>query len=98
VIAVLFSRGEKWDPERPLCEQPRFAEHVGFVTSLRERASIVEVGPLVDLAAITHEDPVGLALLDVDSADPAERLLANDPMVRDGVLVMRSHPWGGPRP
>jgi uncharacterized protein YciI len=95
VIAVLFARGGEWDPGRPLSEQSRFSEHVEFVTGLRECGSIIEVGPLVDLSAVTDEDAVGLALLDVDSVEAATSVLADDPMVRGGVLMTRARPWGG---
>jgi len=95
VIAVLFMRGCEWDAGRPLSEQAGFSEHVEFVTGLRECGSIVEVGPLVDLSAVTDEDPVGLALLDVDSVEAAASVLADDPMVRTGVLIARARPWGG---
>lgn len=94
MIAVLFMRGGSWDRELPLSEQSFFGEHVDFVTGLRECGSIVEVGPLVELAAVADEDPVGLALLDVGSAEAAARLLGDDPMVRGGVLLTRAIPWG----
>jgi uncharacterized protein YciI len=95
VIAVLLRRGGRWDPRRPLSEQSRFAEHVEFVTGLRERGTVIEVGPLVDVAAVTDEDPVGLALLDVDSVEAARSVLADDPMVRGEVLMTQARPWGG---
>jgi uncharacterized protein YciI len=89
VIAVLLARGGRWDAGRPLSEQLSFTEHVEFVSGLRERGVIIEVGPLVDLAAVMSEDPVGLALLDVESVEAAAKVLADDPMVRGGVLGTR---------
>jgi uncharacterized protein YciI len=95
VIAVLLGRGRRWDPGLPLSEQRSFADHVEFVSGLRERGVVIEVGPLVELAEVSGEDPVGLALLNVESVAAAGDVLAQDPMVASDVLTVRACAWGG---
>jgi hypothetical protein len=90
--------GERWDARRALAEQLEFEGHVGFVTGLREGGAAIEVGPLRDPAVRSDDDLVGLALLDVDSVEDAERVFAGDPIVQAGVCAIRAYRWVGVQP
>jgi hypothetical protein len=98
MIVVLVVRGERWDARRTFAEQLEFGGHVGFATGLREGGAAIEVGPLRDPGVRSDDDLVGLALLDVDSVEDAERVFAGDPIVQAGVCAIRAYRWVGVQP
>jgi hypothetical protein len=75
VIAVIFVRGERWDPARKLEDQDGLDGHVEFIRRNRDLGVVIEGAPFHDPGTQVTEDPVGLALLDMDSADEARRLV-----------------------
>jgi hypothetical protein len=95
VIAVVFVRGERWDPDRALVDQEGLDGHVELIRRNRNLGVVVEGAPFHDPGTRVTDDLVGLALLDVESVDEARRLVETDPVVRSGAFAYRLYPWWG---
>ena len=64
------------------------ADHLKFLSGLWEKRTALVVGPLMDAGKRK-----GIVLLDVESAEAAKKVLADDPYVRAGSLVVETHTW-----
>jgi uncharacterized protein YciI len=97
MIAVLFLRGDSWDPGRTLDEQVGLAGHVAWVRENRDRdgGAVIEAGPFHDPGDRIDDDLVGLALLELDSLEEARALVELDPVVRTRAFTYRLYEWGG---
>ena len=95
MIAVVFVRGERWDPDRTLEKQDGLDGHVEFIHRNRNLGVVVEGAPFHDPSTRVTDDLVGLALLDVESMDEAHRLVETDPVIRSGAFAYRLYPWWG---
>lgn len=67
-------------------------EHLARLAKLNAERINVLYGPFQD-----GGDLRGIAILDAPSADAARALLADDPFVRAGHMVLEVKPWMGPR-
>lgn len=82
-LAVTFRAGPTWTGGN-VREQPGWDAHAAFVDGLVERGTMVMGGPFSD-------DSGSLILLEgVVDASQAERLLADDPFIRNGVFVLEA--------
>ncbi len=81
-LAVTFRAGPTWTGGN-VREQPGWDEHAAFVDGLVERGTMVMGGPYSD-------DSGSLILLEGVDASEAERLLADDPFMRNGVFVLEA--------
>jgi uncharacterized protein YciI len=84
-IAVLYERGAHWLPGRPLSEQP-LRPHVEYLLRLHETGQLIMGGPFADQSG-------GLVILSVTDTAEAERLIADDPAVVDGILKATIRAW-----
>jgi uncharacterized protein len=86
--ALMHTRGAAVPEGETVFEQPGIAEHYAFLERRAEAAQLVAAGPLLD------ESGAGMTVLDVDSADEAERLAREDDQaVVTGVLNVTVRPW-----
>ena len=80
-VIVRFRAGPTWEPGGPVREQPGWDEHAAFVDALVERGTIVMGGPYSDNSGTM------MLLEGVDAAE-AERILADDPFIENGVFLL----------
>ncbi len=85
LFALLYRPGPHWVHGEPLDRQP-LAAHLAYMEELSWAGRIALAGPFLDAAA-------GLAVLRAADAEAAAAVLANDPAVRDGVLVGEVRTW-----
>ena len=85
LFALLYRPGPHWVHGEPLDHQP-LAAHLAYMEELSWAGRIALAGPFLDAAA-------GLAVLRAADAEAAAAVLANDPAVRDGVLVGEVRTW-----
>lgn len=62
-------------------------EHVAYWQSLADKGTALVVGPVADPAG-----PYGLAVVEADSAEEAEAIVATDPVVRGEIGPVSLHP------
>jgi uncharacterized protein YciI len=74
-----------------LFEDPRFAEHVAFLTRMREAGYLVAAGPMLDAAG---EGMTILRLPGIGRLGTATRLATeDDASVAGGLLAVTVRPW-----
>jgi uncharacterized protein YciI len=86
-FALTLVHGPRWDPDRPIREQPAWAEHAAFMDGLVTDGTIILGGPLSSGERTLHV---------VQAADEsAVRVrLAQDPWAVMGLLRVGSlEPW-----
>jgi uncharacterized protein YciI len=81
-VVVRFRAGPTWVSGFPR-EQPDWDEHAAFVDGLVERGIFVLGGPLTDNSG-------SVVVLENVGADEAQRVVAGDPFVHNGVFVVES--------
>ena len=77
---VTFRAGPTWTGGN-VRQQPGWDAHAAFVDALVERGTMVMGGPFSD-------DSGSMILLEGVDTSEAERLLADDPFIRNGVFVL----------
>jgi uncharacterized protein YciI len=97
VIAVIFVRGQNWDPSRKLVDQEGLQGHIDFIRRSRDQGVVIEAGPFHDQDTYVTDDLVSLALLSFDSLATARssstRIRSSRPARLHTAL-----PWGGGGP
>ena len=101
-VALMHRPGPAAPTTGPLVEDPRFAEHVAFLTRMREAGYLIAAGPMGDRAG------EGMTILRLPGADQlamATRLATeDDASVAGGLLavtvrwwqpMMQAEPWAG---
>ena len=89
---VLLRRGAK-AAEVPKEKLQAIQEgHLANITKLSREGKLVLAGPFAD-----DGDLRGIFLLNVTSAEEAQKLCDTDPAIRAGRLVAEIHPWYGPK-
>jgi uncharacterized protein YciI len=101
-VALMHRPGPAAPASGPLVEDPRFAEHVAFLTRMREAGYLIAAGPMGDQAG------EGMTILRLPGADQlarATRLATeDDASVAGGLLavtvrwwqpMMQAEPWAG---
>ena len=93
VVGFLY-RGPTWTPE-PSEEVNRLqVGHMSHITKMVETGKLILAGPFMD-----DGDLRGLFVFKLDGESPeamvaqAEAMVAADPMVKAGRLVVKFHPW-----
>ncbi len=93
VVGFLY-RGPTWTPE-PSEEVNRLqVGHLANITKMAETGKLILAGPFMD-----DGDLRGLFVFKLDGESPeamvaqAEAMVAVDPMVKAGRLVVKFHPW-----
>ena len=78
---VVFQRhGSRWDPEKPVREQPLWDEHARFVDALFDEGKALLAGPFADGSG-------SLVVLNVDSPEAARAAFRDDPWAQRDILV-----------
>jgi uncharacterized protein len=80
-VIVRFRAGPTWEPGGAIREQPGWDAHAEFIDALVERGTMVMGGPFSDSSG-------SMSLLECVDAAEAERLVAGDPFVENGVFVL----------
>jgi uncharacterized protein YciI len=90
-VALLHSPGPEAPRTGSLFDDPRFADHVAFLTRMRDAGYLVAAGPLTD------EPGEGMTILRLPGADQMEQAtrLANedDISVAGGFFTVAVRPW-----
>jgi uncharacterized protein YciI len=87
LLAVVRSRGERWNQARPLEEQDEWPSHAVFMNVLAADGFVVLGGPL-------EGTPDTLLIIRADNAQQVAARLADDPWTRNGLLeITRVLPW-----
>jgi uncharacterized protein YciI len=94
-LFVLFHRpGPRWQPGAPFTEQPGIMDHIGFMQGLDQAGRLVLGGPFDNEPAGPQDGgPVGIAIIEADGMEEAERLAASDEAVKAGLLTVQVRPW-----
>ncbi len=90
-FAVIREAGPRWDPEKPMREQPTWGEHAAFMEGLADEGFVVFGGPLAE-----SDKGRVRALLIVSAASETEirRRLDDDPWTPLEMLSITSvEPW-----
>jgi uncharacterized protein YndB with AHSA1/START domain/uncharacterized protein YciI len=90
-VALLHRPGPAAPQDRPLVEDPRFGDHVAFLTRMTEAGHLVAAGPLADAPG---EGMTILRLPGADQLDQAITLATKDDVsVATGFLSVTVRPW-----
>jgi uncharacterized protein YciI len=90
-VALLHRPGPDAPATGTLFEDPRFAEHVAFLTRMREAGYLVAAGPMLDAAG---EGMTILRLPGIGRLGTATRLATeDDASVAGGLLAVTVRPW-----
>jgi uncharacterized protein len=92
---VLLKRGPVWTPDETPESKKIFEGHMANIQAMGKAGKLVLAGPF-DAPADDRTAYAGLFVLDVKSDDEARALLANDPAVQSGRLVVELRSWYGP--
>ncbi len=93
VVGFLY-RGPSWTPEPTEEVKKLQVGHMANITKMAETGKLILAGPFMD-----DTDLRGLFVFKFDGEDPeamvaqAEAMVAEDPMVKAGRLVVKFHPW-----
>jgi uncharacterized protein YciI len=80
-VALFLRPGPNWDSAKGVREQQLWDEHAQFVDDLFARGLIRLAGPFAP------EGTGALVILNVDTADEARAIYANDPWARQQILL-----------
>ncbi len=87
-FVVFHLPGSKWDPQRPLFEQPGLQEHIEHYRTLSDRGKLMIGGPFLDAAA----GGMMVAAVGV-TGEELEAFASADPSVKAGLLTYTVRPW-----
>jgi uncharacterized protein YciI len=90
---VFLRKGPAPEPKGPEAEKIQ-QEHLARLAELNRQRLNVLYGPFLDQDTSSL---VGIALFDVKDAAEARKLMADDPYVKGGALVVDVKPWMGPK-
>ena len=85
-LVTVHRSGPKWDPSRPLAEQPDWQAHAAFMNGLVENGFIVLGGPLADEYRVVHA-------VEAESEDIVRATFARDPWSGSHLHVDSVEPW-----
>ncbi|MFC4019661.1 hypothetical protein ACFOW4_17190 [Micromonospora sp. GCM10011542] len=85
-LVILHRSGPRWDPTRPMEEQPDWVAHASFMDELVEAGFVVLGGPLAD------EHRVVLAVV-AESEEFVRATLGRDPWSGTHLRVDSIEPW-----
>ena len=79
--AAFLRPGSRWDPDKPVREQPLWDEHARYMDALFETGVVVLGGPFVDRSG-------SMVILEAGSATEARDLYRGDPWTVHDILVV----------
>jgi uncharacterized protein len=79
-IAVFLRPGSRWDPDKPVRQQPYWDDHARFMDALFEAGIVILGGPFADGTG-------SMVILAAESVEAARAILREDPWARQDVLV-----------
>jgi uncharacterized protein YciI len=79
--ATFLRPGRRWEPDKPVREQPLWDEHARFMDALFETGVILLGGPFADRAG-------SLVIVSADSAARVRELFQGDPWTTHDVLAV----------
>ncbi len=82
---IIHRPGPAWVEGKGFHEQ-RLMEHGQYINSLYKNGKLVEGGPFLDHTG-------GMALINVDDREQAEKIVEQDPAIITGVFTAELHPW-----
>jgi uncharacterized protein YciI len=82
---IVYRRGPAWIEGKPVTQQP-LKEHFKFLVGLYEQGILRFAGPFGD-------DTGGAAALSADSEEAVRAIVAADPAVTSGVMIVEVHAW-----
>src|SRR3989304_1750702 len=85
-FVVLHRPGAKWDAKAAFDKQPGIGDHVKYWAAQQEKGALAQGGPFTDGQG-------GMMVLRGVKKEDAEKLAAEDPAVKSGVLTAEVHPW-----
>ncbi|MEP7180074.1 MAG: YciI family protein [Pseudonocardiales bacterium] len=87
-FALMHTPGPAVPQGESVFDQPGIAEHYAFLRRRAEAGELVAAGPLLDV------NGAGMTVLDVETAEEAQRLAATDDQaVAVGLLNVIVRPW-----
>ena len=84
-FVVLYTPGTSWRTGKAVLEQP-FERHFAYMAEL-------EASGILKLGGGFADDTGAMGVLEVESLEKAENLVANDPAVKDHIMDANVHPW-----
>jgi uncharacterized protein YciI len=85
IFAILYTPGPNWVAGRRLSEQDLQA-HRDYLANLAKQGSVDSHGPFADSSG-------GMVILKASGAAEADRFIAADPAIIDGVFVAVAREW-----
>lgn len=85
LFVVELEPGPGWLEGKPVFEQP-LMEHARYHSEIFEQGQLYMGGPYLD-------DAGGLVILQTTDLESAQKLVDDDPAVRDGIFTARIHPY-----
>ncbi len=79
--AAFLRPGTRWNPDKPVREQPFWNEHASFMDSLFERGTIILAGPFADKTG-------SMVIVAADNAARVYEIFRSDPWTEQDVLVV----------
>jgi len=79
-IVVFLRRGSRWDPDKPVREQPYWDEHARFMDALFEADKVILAGPFADASG-------SMVILACESVEAARAIFRDDPWAHHDILV-----------
>ena len=87
VFAVIRTRGDAWQSDRRLEEQPEWDAHASFMNGLLKEGSVLLGGPLEESSDV-------LLIFRANAPEEIRKCLDEDPWTRSGLLrISRISPW-----
>ncbi len=84
-FAIIYQPGPNWIKGRSIFEQ-NLMPHAQYMQKLLENGTLEMGGPFSDSTG-------GMAIVNVASADEAQKILANDPSITMGIFTAALRPW-----
>lgn len=85
IFSIVYSRGPNWLGDKSVFEQPLKA-HGAYMHDLFKAGKLMHGGPFLD-------NQGGLAIIRVEEEAEAQRIVADDPAVVQGIMNAALHPW-----
>lgn len=85
LFVIHYIPGPAWEADKRFFEQDLLG-HGHYMKQLYDKGQLTHGGPLTD-------DTGGLSIFRAESIEEAQKLLAADPAIIDGVFQATVHPW-----
>ncbi len=82
LIAVFYSPDKKWETGKSITQQ-NLSEHRNYYQQLLEQGKVI-------IGGATLEDNLGLIILNIHDKEEAEKIIANDPAIKNKIMTAES--------